>query len=246
MPPACTAKPKNRGEKKIEPQHLDKLFIIRHLVLLRHNRCYEQVHSCSAVRCCTRSTSKQPSNSISMRSKDASIPSRTETSPTVQKCSLRMHSQQTWPPFQTLSSAHKAQNVSVPATKDFMAHTTAATANLSSTRVRPPVTTAIAASSPDNHHAQAPRHPAPKSEALCEILDLLDGPLSFFRTFCSWLIITLVQLPKVAVRHRSFSINFEAHNVQAQCSTNNLSLLILAQTTHHSTRRAALVDNVVL
>ena len=197
MPPACTAKPKNRGEKKIEPQHLDKLFIIRHLVPLRHNHCYEQVHSCSAVRCCTRSTSKQPSNSISMRSKDASIPSRTETSPTVQKCTLRMRSQQIRPPLQTLSSAHKAHNVSVPATKDFMAHTTAATANLSSTRVRPPVTTAIAASSPDNHHAQAPRHPAPKSEALCEILDLLDGPLSFFLTCFSWLIITLVHLPKV-------------------------------------------------
>ena len=55
------------------------------------------------------------------------------------------------------------------------ANTTAATANLSSTRVRPPVTTAIAASSPDNHHVQAPRHPAPKSEALSEILDLLDS-----------------------------------------------------------------------
>ena len=103
----------------------------------RHNHCYEQVHNCSAVRCCTRSTSRQPSNSNSMRSKNAPIPSRTETSPTVQKCTLRMHSQQTWPPLQTLSSAHKAHNVSVPATKDFMAHTTAATANLSSTRVRP-------------------------------------------------------------------------------------------------------------
>ena len=111
-----------RGEKKIEPQHLDKLFIIRHLVPLRHNHCYEQVHSCSAVRCCTRSTSRHPSNSNSMRSKDASIPSRTETSPTVQNCTLRVHSQQTWPPLQTLSSAHKAHNVSVPATQDFMAH----------------------------------------------------------------------------------------------------------------------------
>ena len=204
-----------RGEKKIEPQHLDKLFIIRHLVPLRHHHCYEHVHSCSAVRCCTRSTSKQPSNSNSMRSKDASIPSRTETSPTVQNCTLRVRSQQIRPPLQTLSSAHKA--LSVPATKDFMAHTTAATANLSSTRDRPPVTTAIAASSPDNHHVQAPRHPAPKSEALCEILDLLDGPLSFFLTFFSWLII-LVQLPKVAVRHRSSNINFEAHSAQAQCS----------------------------
>ena len=109
-----------RGEKKIEPQHLDKLFIIRHLVLLRHNHCYEQVHSCSAVRCCTRSTSRQPSNSNSMRSKDASIPSRTETSPTVQKCTLRVRSQQIRPPLQTLSSAHKA--LSMPATQDFMAH----------------------------------------------------------------------------------------------------------------------------
>ena len=97
------------------------------------------------------------------------------------------------------------------------ANTTAATANLSSTRVRPPVTTAIAASSPDNHHVQAPRHPASKSEALSEILDLLDGPLSFFLTFFSWLII-LVQLPKVAVRHRSSSTNFEAHSAQSQCS----------------------------
>ena len=206
---------KNRGEKKIDPQHLDKLFIIRHLVLLRHNHCYEQVHSCSAVRCCTRSTSRQPSNSNSMRSKDASIPSRTETSLTDQKCTLRMHSQQIRPPLQTLSSAPKAHNVSMPATKDFMAHTTAA--NLSSTRDRPPVTTAIAASSPDNHHAQAPRHPASKSDALCEILDLLDGPLSFFLTFFSWLIF-LVQLPKVAVRYRSSNINFEAHSAQAQCS----------------------------
>ena len=108
------------GEKKIEPQHLDKLIIIRHLVPLRHHHCYEQVHSCSAVRCFTRSTSRQPSNSNSMRSKNASIPSRTEISPTDQTCTLRMHSQQTWPPLQTLSSSHKA--LSMPATQDFMAH----------------------------------------------------------------------------------------------------------------------------
>ena len=219
MPPACTAKPKNRGEKKIEPQHLDKLFIIRHLVPPRHNHCYEQVHSCSAVRCCTRSTSRQPSNSNSMRSKDASIPSRTETSPTVRKCTLRVRSQQIRPPLQTLSSAHKALSDACNARLHGApwrylrkANTTAATANLSSTRVRPPVTT-----SPDNHQVQARRHPAPKSEALCEILDLLDGPQSFVLTFFSWLII-LVQLPKVAVRHRSSNINFEAHSAQAQCS----------------------------
>ena len=112
-----------RGEKKIEPQHLDKLFIMRHLVPLRHHHCYEQVHCCSAVRCCTRSTSRQPSNSNSMRSKNGSIPSRTETSATDQKCTLRIHSKQIRPPLQTLSSAPKAHNVSVPATKDFMAHT---------------------------------------------------------------------------------------------------------------------------
>ena len=220
------------GEKKIEPQHLDKMFIIRHLVPPRHNHCYEQVHSCSAVRCCTRSTSRQPSNSNSMRSKEASIPSLTETSPTDQKCTLRMHSKQIRPPLQTLSSAPKAHNVSMPATKDFMAHTTAA--NLSSTRDRPPVTTAFAASSPDNHHAQAPRHPASKSDALCEILDLLDGPLSFFLTFFSWLIITLVQLPKSCRPSSQFQHQFRSSKRSSTMLKNNLSLLILAQATHHS------------
>ena len=125
------------------------------------------------------------------------------------------------------------------------ANTTAATANLSSTRVRPPVTTAIAASSPDNHHVQAPRHPAPKSEALCEILDLLDGPLSFFLTFFSWLII-LVQLPKSCSPSSQFQHQFRSSQRSSTMFKNNLSLLILAQTTHHSTRRAALADNVVL
>ena len=123
-----------------------------------------------------------------------------------------------------------------------MAHTTAA--NLSSTRDRPPVTTAIAASSPDNHHAQAPRHPAPKTEALCEILDLLDGPLSFSLTFFSWLIITLVQLPKSCRPSSQFQHHFRSSQRSSTMSKNNLSLLILAQTTHHSTRRVALADIV--
>ena len=156
----------------------------------------------------------------------------TQTSPTDQKCNLRMHSKQIRPPLQTLSSAHKAHNVSMPATKDFMAHTTAA--NLSSTRDRPPVTTAIAASSPDNHHAQAPRHPASKSDALCEILDLLDGPLSFFLTFFSWLIITLVQLPKSCRPSSQFQHQFRSSKRSSTMFKNNLSLLILAQATHHS------------
>ena len=124
-----------------------------------------------------------------------------------------------------------------------MAHTTAATANLSSTRVRPPVTRAIAASSPDNHHAQAPRHPAPKSEALCEVLDLLDGPLSFFLTFFSWLII-LVQLPKSCSPSSQFQHQFRSSQRSSTMFKHNLSLLILAQTTHHSPRRAALADTV--
>ena len=165
----------------------------------------------------------------------------TQTSLTDQKCTLRMHSKQIRPPLQTLSSAPKAHNVSMPATKDFMAHTTAA--NLSSTRDRPPVTTAIAASSPDNHHAQAPRHPASKSDALCEILDLLDGPLSFFLTFFSWLIF-LVQLPKVAVRHRSSSINFGAQSAQAQCSKTICHCSSWHKQLITQLRRAALVDTV--
>ena len=207
-----------RGEKKIEPQHLDKLFIIRHLVLLRHNHCYEQVHSCSAVRCCTRSTSRQPSNSNSMRPKMRQFLPALRHRPLLKnapcECTLNKfglhfrHCHQRTKHCQCLQRKTSWRTVAVPR----KANATAATANLSSTRVRPPVTT-----SPDNHHAQAPRHPAPKSEALCEILDLLDGPLSFFLTFFSWLII-LVQLPKVAVRYRSSNINFEAHSAQAQCS----------------------------
>ena len=119
-------------------------------------------------------------------------------------------------------------------------NTTAATANLSSTRVRPHVTT-----SPDNHQVQAPRHPAPKSEALCEILDLLDGPLSFLLTFFSWLII-LVQLPKSCRPSSQYQHQFRSSQRSSTMFKNNLSLLILAQTTRHSTRRAALIDNVVL
>ena len=178
---------KNRGEKKIEPQHHDKLFIIRHLVPLTHHHCYEQVHSCSAVRCCTRSTSRQPSNSNSMRSKMRRFLPALRHRPlfknapcecTLNKLGLHFrhcHQHPKHVTCQCLQRRTSWRTVAVPR----KVNTTAATANLSSTRVTPPVTTAIAASSPDNHHVPAPRHPAPKSEALCEIVELLDRPLLY-------------------------------------------------------------------
>ena len=79
-----------------------------------------------------------------------------------------------------------------------------------------------------------------------EILDLLDGPLSISLTFFSWLIITLVQLPKSCRPSSQYQHQFRSSQRSSTMSKNNLSLLILAQTTDHSTRRTALADNVIL